>query len=1399
MIAQTYLKTALTISVFFVVLAFAGTAHAKIIYVDDDGTADFSNIQAAIDEANPGDVIIVSPGTYHENINFRGKAITVTGTHPHYPSVVADTVISADGIVVTASNGSLLGFTIRGSTGVYFDGYSPTIRYCRIIASNFAIEAYVKGHEHPPSTPLIENNVLNSRSGMFLDHIYSAGGVSAIIRNNVIIAGDSGSGTGIYYRMQSVATITGNIITNFERGIYFTYGSKDEERKKLITHNDVWGNTTNYISQSTPFDLTGTQGNISADPMFADPTRGDYRLLPGSPCIDAGDPDYLPNVNMTDWEGEPRLMGECVDIGVDEFTYEHGTFLGIDLIGPDEVHENSLEQYLAVASYDDGSNIDVTTMSVWSLEPPGFGSIDAGGLLNTDGVTLSGDITIRADYAGFQAQVPVQVRAPVGLEIIGPPKVRENCTGRYKAIAQYDQGDTRDVTHSALWMAWPQDIVGIDASGLLQTYDIDEPQHITVQAEYAGLQAQLSVLVHFRMPYTLNVPQEYETIQAAIDVAIDGDTVVIAPGTYTGEGNRDIDPRGKAVTIRSIDPDDPAVVRATVINCQGTKTVAHRGFKFQNGEGPNCVLAGLTIINGYANSKAGYDGGGIYCLYSSPTITKCIIADCSADLNGGGIYCLRCDPIIINCTITGNVAHSEGGGIGCSRSRGAASNPLIANCTISNNIARYGGAIARAAQNSKIINGTIADNSTSNGYGGGLYCCDAQINNCVITGNSSPSSEGSGLFQCTGPITNSTLIYNTGDGTVSQCPGPFTNCIIWGNPNDAILMSVPDVVINYSCIQGWNPEGPGTGNTGANPKFLLDIQPYLSPDSPCIDAGTNFPPNGLPATDIDGNPRVIAVVDMGAYEYNPAAATIVVAPAEITFNVRRGESNLHQKTLTVGNAGGVELTYELTEDCPWLTIAPTAGTLASGELDEIIITVDPSGITHGAKTCVLIISDTQTPNRLRTVTVELKVTGPLRVPQDFGTIQHAIDAAIDGDIVLVSDGVYRGLGNKDLNLRGKAITLRSEAGPKKCIIDCQNFGRAFYFHTNETKETRIDGFTITNAWSIWGAGIYCRHGANPTITNCILKENSAAKYGGALFSWDTEPNIIHCTFTNNSASRRGGAMYSIAGSPTFTGCTFIANMAGEDGSGMYIDYHSSPTLTNCLLTANAASGNGGTLNCARGSTVNLTNCILWGNSATQMPGYANVTFSDIPGGHTGQGNIDADPCFMAPGYWDANGTWSDGDYHLLPTSPCIDAGDPNYIPEPNETDLDGDPRVMGVRIDMGAYESPLQAEARIVPRTINLASKGKSITCYIWLPEDYNVTDIDPNSIVLENGIEPDEFSVKEERQVAVLSFSREDVQAILDIGETELTITGRLTDGNIFEGTDTIKVIDKSSGKPAG
>ena len=104
----------------------------------------------------------------------------------------------------------------------------------------------------------------------------------------------------------------------------------------------------------------------------------------------------------------------------------------------------------------------------------------------------------------------------------------------------------------------------------------------------------------------------------------------------------------------------------------------------------------------------------------------------------------------------------------------------------------------------------------------------------------------------------------------------------------------------------------------------------------------------------------------------------------------------------------------------------------------------------------------------------------------------------------------------------------------------------------------------------------------------------------------------------------------------------------------------------------------------------------------------------------------------------------------------------------------------------------IPAVARIVPRTINLTSKGKSFNCYIRLPEEYNVADIDRGSILLEDKIEPEQFFADEEQQVAMAKFNREEVQSILDIGQFELSITGQLTDGASFEATDLITVVDK-------
>ena len=102
-----------------------------------------------------------------------------------------------------------------------------------------------------------------------------------------------------------------------------------------------------------------------------------------------------------------------------------------------------------------------------------------------------------------------------------------------------------------------------------------------------------------------------------------------------------------------------------------------------------------------------------------------------------------------------------------------------------------------------------------------------------------------------------------------------------------------------------------------------------------------------------------------------------------------------------------------------------------------------------------------------------------------------------------------------------------------------------------------------------------------------------------------------------------------------------------------------------------------------------------------------------------------------------------------------------------------------------------------IPYALSVPKISK-VLFHIWLPEDYNVVDIDPNRVFLEDEIQAELLKLDEEQQVAIAKFSRSDVQAILNAGDAELTITGRLTDGTVFEATDVIKVIDKAVGKSA-
>ena len=214
---------------------------------------------------------------------------------------------------------------------------------------------------------------------------------------------------------------------------------------------------------------------------------------------------------------------------------------------------------------------------------------------------------------------------------------------------------------------------------------------------------------------TIYVPVDQPTIQAGIAASMNGDLVLVSPGTYV----ENINFLGKAITVRS-----EAGAETTVIDGNEAGSVA----SFASEETEESVLEGFTIRNGYA-----YDGGGVLCANnSSPKITNCTISGNRVDHNGGGIGCYS-SATIINCAISENYARYSGGGIGCWEG----ATPSITNCLIfSNTTDYYGGGIFNDDDSSATITHCTISANTAN-WGAGIFSGDASptITNCIVWGN----------------------------------------------------------------------------------------------------------------------------------------------------------------------------------------------------------------------------------------------------------------------------------------------------------------------------------------------------------------------------------------------------------------------------------------------------------------------------------------------------------------------------------------------------------------------------------------------------------------------------------------------------------------------------------------
>lgn len=502
---------------------------------------------------------------------------------------------------------------------------------------------------------------------------------------------------------------------------------------------------------------------------------------------------------------------------------------------------------------------DVGSTAKWSVTSPCPGATGVRSVTTTPSGTIEMTEPRTITIAWATQYLLSTFVDPPGSGSIDPPSI------------WFAAGSTASVAAQSAAL-WNFDHFGGALSGAAspQSLLMDGPKNVTASFNYSGVPTPTPTPIAGQ----IRVPQDQATIQAAIDAAVAGNEIVVAPNTY----RENIYFKGKNITLRSTNPTDPSVVAATIID--GSGSTSYAAVRFSGAELASCVLTGFTITKGNC-----YYGGGVY---GGP--------------DGGGTQAT-----ISHCVITQNTSTGSDYGGGLWNFNGILSDDVITSNTTSGN----GGGLNMC--NGKIRNCFIAYNTAGSSGGGMASCDDAVIENCVIYENSATNGSGGGVyFAAKGQLTNCTIYKNhangnrqwgggLGGGVACWPPGAtLKNCILWDNTGN--LNGTTDPIFykqlfvrgtpTYSCIQDYDTTASGC--ITADPQFLdaAHANLQLASSSPCIDTGRTvsltadirgiqrpFDGDGLGAdTTGDGSD-----FDMGAYEYAnlppPGEPVLIEEPA----------------------------------------------------------------------------------------------------------------------------------------------------------------------------------------------------------------------------------------------------------------------------------------------------------------------------------------------------------------------------------------------------------------------------------------------------------------------------------------------------------------------------------------
>jgi parallel beta-helix repeat protein len=738
----------------------------------------------------------------------------------------------------------------------------------------------------------------------------------------------------------------------------------------------------------------------------------------------------------------------------------------------------------------------------------------------------------------------------------------------------------------------------------------------------------------------------YQTVQPALTAAPAGTQVWVAAGRYV---ERITLKEGVALYGGLAGTEDPSTFDLATRNLAAHQTIldgnrAGSVVTAPTGATAACRIDGFTITNG----RAPY-GGGFYLNGSSPTIANNTISGNTANSNGGALYLRSSSPAVIGNNISQNTASSSGAALYVSSS----SAPAITNNTISGNTTSSdgGGIHVSSSSTARITENTIAANRASSGAG--LYVLSASptiANNTVLANSATTAGGGLTLLNATAIVANNAFLGNSAE----------SGSALYVSYSAATLVN-NTLANNYSYASGGALQLNWASPTIANTIVALNSSGLCA-------SGTSSPT--LRNNCIHGN---------ASYDYAGFAD-----PTGTDGNI----------SIDPGLAFTGDGRWHLMPDSPCRDAGNSADAYGNTDLDAQPRIQPPGGaVDIGADE-----SDgasPESPGIVRVSPLGNDAQDGSSWPLAKRTVRAAIDAvARAGGEVWVQAGTYA----ERIELTPFVHVYGGFAGTESALVqrdwktrvttlDGQQQGSVVTATCPGYLVSTLDGFTVTNGKAADGGGLYL-HASSPTLANNIILANTATNNGAGLcLTNHASPLVVNSTILANRATNNGGGLYVYYSAPRLANCTITANSATYGGAaylssafpivanttitgnnatrgGAFYLASSTPTVANTIIAFNASG-----LYTLDNAPILRNNCV-YGNTAYNFSGFADPTGTS--------GNIAADPALP---------NWKCGDSHILPDSPCVDAG--NNTDAYGPLDIDDQPRIQptGGTVDIGADES----------------------------------------------------------------------------------------------------------------